>query len=338
VTDSGLNFRLNPTAAGSVAVDADPDVPSATPPVVGAAGAQPDGTQTPADSFVGGTAYTNAFGQALSGGFTTQYGISAAQDQLQIQNPFNGGNQTLGKKITVGGATLGINAVKGFDIPAGVRVSASNAVADGSGTAIVTTDASPNGAIYAINLGTGAATLRGTFPASPAVVPVSLALGDGPAPAKVRTAPPTTPGTNPPVIVVPPGTVPGVKPPVIVPPAAAPATFGKSTKLTVKLRSTRSKRNGPAKVTFRTTNNFSVKVRLQATTPKSGKRKAIKYSTKTYTVKKSSSRTINLRLPSAARKVLQSKKKLTIKVTLRVTDPAKKNRTVRKTLTLRLSR
>jgi hypothetical protein len=331
VTSSGLNFRINANTGAAV----DGNLGGVADSV---ANTNTDGDQNGAATDVSGTAYTNAFGQELpaSGaaaiGKTTQYGISSAKDQLLIQNPPNAGTQTAPLGITVGGSKFDFSGVKGFDIPAGVSVANNAEAATGSGIAVLSTAATAGG-LYSIDLKTGAATLRGVLPGTP----TSLAIGDGPAPAKNRSTPPTTPGTNPPVILPPTTPTTPVKPPVIVPPATL-ATFGKSTKLTVKLRSTRSKRNGPAKVTFRNTNNFSVKVRLQATTPKSGKRKAIKYSTKTYTVKKSSSRTINLRLPSAARKVLQSKKKLTIKVTLRVTDPAKKNRTVRKTLTLRLSR
>jgi hypothetical protein len=338
VTSTGLNFRANPLTGGPVDGDNGAVIaPAGTDLPV--AGTNPDGNQNAASADLGtdvsGTGYTNSFAPATGSVFTTQYGISAGKDQLLIQNPPNKGTQTQAKAITAGGSALDVTSVRGFDVPRSVRVTASNTPATGTALAILGTGTAASTGLYSIDLATGGATLKAAVAGT-----ASFAVGDGPPPAKTRTpptTPPVTPGTNPPVILPPTTPTTPVKPPVIVPPATL-ATFGKSTKLTVKLRSTRSKRNGPAKVTFRNTNNFSVKVRLQATTPKSGKRKAIKYSTKTYTVKKSSSRTINLRLPSAARKVLQSKKKLTIKVTLRVTDPAKKNRTVRKTLTLRLSR
>ncbi|MDO9410937.1 DUF4394 domain-containing protein [Patulibacter sp.] len=256
VTTSGLNFRLNPTATGSVAVDTDPDNAAANPPTVGAAGAQPDGTQNPAGSEVGGTAYTNAFGQSLTGGVTTQYGINPAQAQLQVQNPPNAGTQTLAKKITVNGASILIDSVKGFDITPGVRVATSNAVASGTGIAILNAKAlaadTAKAGIYAIDLSTGAATLKGTFPTTPTpVVPTSLALGDVPPASKDRT---------PPVVVTPPntggggtGTNPGTTPTTPTTPAT-PTTPTAAARINLRKVNAKAKRKGRK---FTTTGSLS---------------------------------------------------------------------------------
>ncbi|WP_026910702.1 DUF4394 domain-containing protein [Patulibacter minatonensis] len=329
VTSSGLNFRLNPTVADAapVAVDGNNGGVAVLPNVNTDGDLNNGGVGTTgADIF--GTAYTNSYGQAAAIPATqptTQYGLSVANDQLLIQNPPNAGTQTAPKPLTLSGSALDITGVKGFDIPPAVAVTTNNAVAAGKGLAALTVGGTTG--LYAIDLTTGATTNAGAFTTAPA----SFATGDGPPAPKDR--PVTPPVVTPPVVTPPVVTPPVVTPPVVTPPK--PASFGSSTKLTVKLRATKISSKGPAKVTFRNTNKFAVKVRIQATTPKSGKRKAIKYATKTYTVKASSSRTVNVRLPSAARKVLSSKKKLTIKVTLKVTAPDKKSRTVRKTLTAR---
>ncbi|CAB4914538.1 unannotated protein [freshwater metagenome] len=316
VAASGLNFRLNPTVAdgASVAVDGNDGESAAV------AGTNPDGKQNGGAADVSGTAYTNGFAQPLTTppGATTQLGISAAQDQLLIQNPPNAGTQTAAQTIKVGADRLDVTAVRGFAIPAKVRVASPNGVTQDDGLAVLGT-AGTAAALYGINLQTAEATLKGTLPGAP----TSFALGDGPevlGSIPVHTVSPLAPQPpNAPVAT----------------PVIAKAGFGSSTRLSVKLRATRVSANGPAKVTFRNTNAFAVKVRLQATTPKSGKRRAIRYSTKTYTVKARSSRTVNLRLPAAARKELRTKRKLSIRTTLRVTAPDGKNRTVRKTLTAR---
>lgn len=323
VTGTGLNFRLNPnvTDAQSSAIDGDaPTVLTINPD------GKQNGDATVGD--VGGTAYTSAFGQPLpvppsstAIGTTTQYGLSAAKDTLQIQNPPNAGTQTAPKALTVGGVALDVTRVRGFDIPPSVATTTANAPATGKGLALLTVAGIAQ--LYSIDLATGAATQVGVT-AGP---PVSFAGGDGP-----TAIPPVVPPVVNPPIVIPPV----VQPPVVVPPVVNPpakAGFGSSTKLTVKLRATKISYKGPAKVTFRNTNAFDVKVRIQASTPKSGKRKAIKYATKTYTVKKNASRTVSIKLSSKAKSVLRSKKRLTIKVTLRVTAPDGKSRTVKKTLT-----
>lgn len=315
VAGNGLNFRLNPTVADAAPVAVDGNEGG----TVAVANTNPDGAQNGEATDVTGTAYTNAFGQELTTppGPTTQFGISAAKDRLLVQNPPNVGTQTVPQAITVAGKALDVTAVRGFAIPPKVRTTVANGTTTDEGLAVLDSEGTPAG-LYAINLSNGAATSKGSLPGTP----TSFAVGDGPT-ALAAVVPPTIPPIAGPVVPISPP-----KSPVV-------SSFGSSTRLTVKLRSTRVSRNGPAKVTFRNTNRFAVKVRLQAATPKSGKRRAIRYSTKTYTVKASSSRTINLRLPAAARKELRAKKRLSIRTTLRVTAPDGKSRTVRKTLKAR---
>ena len=87
-TDSGLNFRINPITG----------LPAAATPDVAINGSGVTG--------VSATAYTNSYGQSLSGGVTTLYTLDAASNMLFIQNPANNGTQTNGLAVTLGGSAL----------------------------------------------------------------------------------------------------------------------------------------------------------------------------------------------------------------------------------------
>jgi hypothetical protein len=164
VTSSGLNFRLNPNTG--TAVDGNAAV----------AGTQPDaGINGLGATGIAGTAYTNGFGQPLTGGVTSQYGLDPASDTLFIQTPPNTGTQTQPVPITLDGARLDFTEVSGFDIPAGVRVTASGTPAAGRAFAVLTVGGQPG--YYQIDLATGAATFLGAAPTALG----GLALGDAPA-------------------------------------------------------------------------------------------------------------------------------------------------------------
>ena len=167
VTDSGLNFRINPNT-----------------------GALIDGSTTTsgvnADTAINGggatdaTAYTNNSPNVTT---TTQYTLSAANDTLSIQNPPNGGTQTLPLAVTLGGTRLDFTAVDGFDIPSGVNVTTSNTPAAGKGFAALTVGGSTS--LYSIELSTGAATLVGAIgtglaPAQGFAVQNEAVVGDTP--------------------------------------------------------------------------------------------------------------------------------------------------------------
>ncbi|AWM39918.1 FG-GAP repeat protein [Gemmata obscuriglobus] len=162
-TGSGLNFRVNPNTGAPAAATVD-----------GAIIGLPAGS-----TGVSATAYTNSFGQPLSGGVTTQYTLDAASDSLFIQNPPNNGTQTARIPITVGGAPIDFTDVNGFDIPAGVRVGTSNtAVTSGTGYAALTVNGVTR--LYAINLVTGEATSLGSVGAG-ATALAGLTLAAAPA-------------------------------------------------------------------------------------------------------------------------------------------------------------
>lgn len=145
---SGLNFRVNPNTGA--ALDAD----------MVAAGVNPDGPiQGSGSAGVTAAAYTNAFGQNLTGGVTTLYTLDPAQNMLFIQNPPNAGVQTQGRVLTLGGAPLDFTGAAGLDIVPSVRVQTSNAPARGEAYAALTVGGVPR--LYAIALQSAEATLLG---------------------------------------------------------------------------------------------------------------------------------------------------------------------------------
>ncbi|HEY5760188.1 MAG TPA: DUF4394 domain-containing protein, partial [Steroidobacter sp.] len=155
VTGSGLNFRVNPNNGAPVDNNAN-----------AADGINPDGgiNGGPAGSTgVTAAAYTNSFGQSLTGGVTTQYAIDATSNSLFIQNPPNNGVLTAAQTITLNGATLDFTEASGFDIPASVRVTTSASPATGSGFAALTVGSATR--LYSIDLSNGRATDLGALPA-----------------------------------------------------------------------------------------------------------------------------------------------------------------------------
>jgi hypothetical protein len=171
VTNNGLNFRINPNTGAVVG-----------PPGDGNINGLPAGS-----TGVTGAAYTNSFGQPLVGGVTTLYTLDPASDSLFIQNPPNNGTQTMGLAVTVGGAPLDFSSANGFDIPADISVSTSNAAAVGPAYAALIVGGASR--LYTIELSTGAATLLGATSTMS-----GLALGEG---AKAVTATMLTSSANP---------------------------------------------------------------------------------------------------------------------------------------------
>ncbi|MBW4660576.1 MAG: DUF4394 domain-containing protein [Drouetiella hepatica Uher 2000/2452] len=167
VTDSGLNFRMNPNTGALV------DGNTVTLGVNADAGINGGGA-------VDAAAYTNSAPNVTT---TTQYTLSAASDTLSIQNPPNNGTQTLPLTVTLGGTRLDFTAVSGFDIPAGVNVATSNIPAAGNALAALTVGGSTG--LYSIELSTGAATRvgaigTGTAPAQGFAVQNEASVGDTP--------------------------------------------------------------------------------------------------------------------------------------------------------------
>lgn len=162
VTDSGLNFRLNPN--DGTAVDGNLNNTAAPP-----AGTNTDGSinALPAGATgVSAAAYTNSFGQSLTGGVTTQFVIDATSNTLFIQNPPNAGTLTVPLPITLGGAALDFTTASGFDIPSNVRVTASAAVPPAGSTGFAALTVGGASRLYSIDLVTGAATDLGALAAN----------------------------------------------------------------------------------------------------------------------------------------------------------------------------
>jgi hypothetical protein len=158
VSNSGLNFRVNPN--NGAPVDGNLNNTAAPP-----AGINTDGliNGLPVDSTgVSGAAYTNSFGQPLTGGVTTQYVLDSVSDQLYVQNPPNGGTITAGLGIKVNNSLIDFTAVNGLDIPSDVRVMTSNAPAS-SGSAFAALMIGGTQKLFSIDLVTGASVDMGAL-------------------------------------------------------------------------------------------------------------------------------------------------------------------------------
>ncbi len=167
VTDTGLNFRVNPNTG--VPVDGNPL----------AVGINPDGpiTGLPTGSLgVSATAYTNSYGQLLFGGATTQYVLDTNSNRLYIQNPPNDGTLIGGIPVTVNGNLLDFNEINAFDIPGSVRVTNSGNPAAGKAYATLTVAGVTR--LYVIELATGAAAQIGQVSATNVDKLNGLAIGD----------------------------------------------------------------------------------------------------------------------------------------------------------------
>lgn len=141
-----LTFRLNPVTGAPV--DGNGGVP----------GIQVDGIISGAPG-ISAAAYTNARASSLVGEATTLYTLDAAANQLDIQNPPNAGVQVAVAPVTANGAPLDFSSAAGFDIPRGVDVATSNAIANGHGYAALSVGGVAS--LYRIHLATGAAGLIG---------------------------------------------------------------------------------------------------------------------------------------------------------------------------------
>jgi hypothetical protein len=155
VTGSGLNFRINPDTGKPV--DGNTNTTDGINPD-GSINGGPNGT-----TGVTAAAYTNSFGQSLTGGVTTQYVIDATSNMLFIQNPPNAGTLTQGQTITVSGNTLDFTEASGFDIPSNIRVTKSADPATGLAFAALTVGSTTR--LYSIELSTGRAISLGTLSA-----------------------------------------------------------------------------------------------------------------------------------------------------------------------------
>jgi hypothetical protein len=157
VTNTGLNFRVNPN--NGAPVDGNLNI-TAGPP----AGINTDGLingLSIASTGVGGAAYTNSYGQPLGVGFTTQYALDSENDLLFAQVPPNSGTLVGGVRLSVNGVRIDFTAVNGFDIPSDVQVTASNTPANG--TAYAALMVGNVQMLYAIDILTGRTVAMGSL-------------------------------------------------------------------------------------------------------------------------------------------------------------------------------
>jgi hypothetical protein len=166
VTSNGLNFRLNPNDGTVVGGALDPAI---------------NGLPAGSQGLVG-AAYTNSFGQPLTGGVTTLYTLDPGSNRLFIQNPANAGTQTVGVPVTENGRPIDFDHVVAFDIAPAVSVSASNAPSAGAAHAVLgfgPTCCATAALRYMIDLTTGVASpIVGLTVGG--VKYIGLAVGDGP--------------------------------------------------------------------------------------------------------------------------------------------------------------
>ena len=151
VSESGLNFRVNPNTGAPV----DGDLGGAAGSV---AGVNTDGPINGGTTTAGAAAYTN--NQPNNGGITTLYTLDAATNSLFIQTPPNAGTQTLGQTVTLGGNPLDFSQAS-FDIAPGVNAAASStAVTSGLGYFVAKVGGATS-LLYSVNLVNAQATLLG---------------------------------------------------------------------------------------------------------------------------------------------------------------------------------
>jgi hypothetical protein len=167
-TGTGLNFRVNPSNGAPV----DGNLNNTTAPPANTNPDAPINGLPGGATGLSGAAYTNSYGQPLTGGVTTQYVIDASSDSFYVQNPPNGGTVSGGTHVMLDGLPLDFSAVNGFDIPSDVRTTASGMPVS-SGTAFAALTVAGVQRLFAIDLGNGWATDIGL----PAVALSGLAVG-----------------------------------------------------------------------------------------------------------------------------------------------------------------
>jgi hypothetical protein len=172
VTGDGRNFRLNPSTGAPVDGN-------------GAVGTNPDADL---NGLAGGstgltaTAYTNSYGQPLTGGATTLYGVDPAANELTIITPPNNGVATNRRALTMNGSPLDVANLVAFDLTGEVKVATSNLPATGTAYASFVVGGVPG--LYLVDLATAKATSVGTIGAGTTALR-SIAVGQAQTPPPV---------------------------------------------------------------------------------------------------------------------------------------------------------
>ncbi|MGI8741421.1 MAG: DUF4394 domain-containing protein [Bryobacteraceae bacterium] len=140
--------RTNPLSNQNLRIDVDTGI------VIADGALTPAKVVSPLDPNIGAAAYTNNFSGATS---TTLYDIDFFRDRLVIQNPPDSGTLVrVGELAPIGAPPMGAditNEMVGFDISG----------LSGIAYASLTSPATGVSSLYTIDLGTGAATLVGSF-------------------------------------------------------------------------------------------------------------------------------------------------------------------------------
>lgn len=117
--------------------------------------------------------------------------------------------------------------------------------------------------------------------------------------------------------------------------------FGASTQVTLSLVAKRIPRKGPVKVRVTNRNGFAVSGSLAGATAKPvsvSRKRRIKLKAKAFKVSANARRTVSLKLPKRLGRLLERKRKLSLRLTATVRDSAGNARTVRKTVAPRLKK
>jgi hypothetical protein len=117
--------------------------------------------------------------------------------------------------------------------------------------------------------------------------------------------------------------------------------FGAKTLVTLRLASARIPARGPLPVRIANGNTFTVtgSVGGQTAAPVTvSARRIVKLKAKRFSVAAKGRKTVKLKLPAAMKRTLRRTGKLTLKMTVKVKDPAGTTRTVKKKITARLKR
>ena len=319
VTNTGLNFRLNPNSGSPVDGDASAPGSQTDTPING----------LPAGSAgMTGAAYTNNFAPLAGTGVTTQYVLDPSSNMLFIQNPPNGGTATAGRGVTLGGSALDFDASGGFDIPGTVRVATAGSEATGEGLAALRiVGAIPVTSLYRIDLSSGAATEVGQIGAGGALGGLAIGdLADPPAPSGGGGGP-GPPGSG----EEPPGG--GEEPPGDGGPPV-PRAFGPRTLVELDLAKARIRADDPVQVLVSNDNSFPVTGELSGKAAKGGKagsrraRAAAKLKPKPINVSPGGEQTVKMKLPKSLRQILVRKRKLKLQMSAALLDPAGNSRRV----------
>jgi hypothetical protein len=125
------------------------------------------------------------------------------------------------------------------------------------------------------------------------------------------------------------------------PPGATPLAFGANTLVTLRLAAGRIPAKGPLAIRVVNANEFAINGTLAGRTANridTARKRRVKLRTKAFTVPAKTGKTVKLKLPSALRRSLARRGKLSLRLTGRVKDPAGNLRTVKKSVAPKLQR